>query len=311
MQNSGTDKSLIRRWLELIRFSHTVFALPFAALACVWALVVPRVSAALTGAEVAIRLVGVLLCMVTARSAAMAFNRLVDARFDGDNPRTAKRHLPAGELTHAQAWIFFAIMAMGFLGSCTLFLPNWLPLAFSGPVLLWICGYSLAKRFTAAVHLWLGVALALSPVCAWMAIRGEEVIAVPADILPALGLGLAIAFWVAGFDIIYACQDADFDQQAGLYSVPGRWGVARALRIALGMHLVMLVVLVSLALMCSALSLGWIYGLTVVGVGCLVVRQHVIISPSNLSRVNEAFFVINAVISFCLSAFAAIDAVWR
>ncbi len=164
---------LVRRFLGLIRFSHTVFALPFAALACVFAVTVPN-AIALTQSQWAARLLGVLVCMVAARSAAMAFNRLVDAKVDAANPRTAKRHIPAGELSANQVWIFFAATSALFIAGCLLFLPNWLPVALSIPVLAWICGYSFAKRFTSAAHLWLGVALALSPICTWVALRAKR-----------------------------------------------------------------------------------------------------------------------------------------
>lgn len=303
---SGFD--VVRRFLELIRFSHTVFALPFAALATVWSLSVPRQFGELSAAAVTLRCVGVLLCMVTARSAAMAFNRLVDAEIDALNPRTAQRHLPAGLLSRRQVWLFFWGTAATFGATCCLFLPNWLPLAGALPVLAWICGYSLAKRFTSAAHLWLGAALALSPICAWLALRGEEVLANPADLLPPIGLGLAIALWVAGFDIIYASQDADFDRQANLHSIPSRFGVAGGLRIAAAMHTAMFVVLCSLPLLFPQLSLGWGTGLALVLIGLLILQQHLLVRPNDLSRVNVAFFNINAIISFFYSLAASIDA---
>ncbi len=310
-------KSLLRKYLEFIRFSHTVFALPFAALACVWALVVPQVNAIhLSSTQIGWRLIGVLLCMVSARSAAMAFNRIVDARFDADNPRTAGRHLPAGQLTVGQAWGFLGSMTAIFIAACGLFLPNWLPLAGAIPVLLWIAGYSLAKRFTSLVHIWLGVALALAPICAWIAMRGEQVIALTSDLWPAVGLAIAIAGWVAGFDIIYACQDADFDRGHGLHSLPARLGIGIALRLAAGLHAAMLVVLCALPWLFPQLSLGRLYFAAWIVIVVLVVRQHVILRPKgstqlNMGRVNEAFFQINAVIGFLLSAFAAVDSVLR
>ena len=297
--------SLTRRFLELIRFSHTVFALPFAALACVLALVVPR-TFELSPSLWTSRLVGVLLCMVTARSAAMAFNRLVDARIDAMNPRTAKRHIPAGDLSSRQVWVFFAAMWLLFVVACLLFLPNWLPLICSVPVLAWICGYSYAKRFTSAAHLWLGVALALSPVCAWVALRGEMIVSNPIDLLPAICLGLAIAFWVSGFDIIYACQDAEFDRSQKLHSVPARFGVAGALRIAAGLHTVMLLVLCCLPSF-SELRLGWLYWAALAGVAALVITQHALVSARDLGRVNVAFFQVNAVISFGFCLITGID----
>ncbi|QDV22159.1 4-hydroxybenzoate octaprenyltransferase [Aureliella helgolandensis] len=300
--------SLCGRFLGLIRFSHTVFALPFAALACVLALSVPNPLPSLPGAQIASRLLGVLACMVFARSAAMAFNRLVDAKIDAANPRTASRHLPAGLLSARQAWSFFALMCLGFFASCGLFLPNWLPLALSVPVLLWICGYSLAKRFTSAAHAWLGIALAMSPICAWIALRGEACLANPADVMPAVWLALAIAFWVAGFDIIYACQDADFDRSAGLRSIPASLGVVGALRLSAAFHLAMLVVLGALPQLAPQLALGWLYYSALLVVTVLIIRQHAIVSPNDLGRINIAFFNINAMISFCLSLAMGIDA---
>lgn len=367
------DKSLVRRMLEMIRFSHTVFAIPFALLACVWACVTPvpvasylvhfpvvapraqettasialmaglaadrlRLAIAhdLTGEQILLRILGVLLCMISARSAAMAFNRLVDVKFDAGNPRTAGRHLVSGELSRRQVWAFFVAMVLMFFLSCLLFLPNWLPLAGALPVLFWICGYSLAKRFTSAAHLWLGVALALSPICAWVAMRGEVLLLDVHDIWPAVGLAFAIVCWVAGFDIIYACQDAAFDKRAGLYSLPARLGVAGALRVAAALHLLMLLVLAALPDLFPQLSLGAIYWSGLAVVALLVIRQHAIIRPRaaaslagtggraspsgeeghgsqrlDLGRINEAFFQINAVLSFCLSIVAAIDALWR
>lgn len=297
----------LRKFLELIRFSHTVFALPFAGLACVLALVSPgRVP--LTAAGLILRLFGVLLCMVFARSAAMAFNRLVDARIDAENPRTANRHIPAGQLTTRHVWIFFMLTSVGFFLSCLLFLPNWLPVAFALPVLVWVCGYSLAKRFTASAHLWLGVALALSPVCAWIALRGETVLNSLGDPMPAVALAVAIACWVAGFDIIYACQDADFDRKAGLHSIPAWLGVAGALMVAAVFHLLMLVILFLLPFWFPDLSLGWLYFAATALVAILIVRQHWIVRPDDLGRVGVAFFNINAIISLGFCSMAAIDA---
>ncbi len=299
--------SKVRDYLELIRFSHTVFALPFALLGVVLACVVPS-SIDLSVGMLAWRTLAVVLCMVTARSAAMAFNRLVDAAIDARNPRTAGRHLPSGRLTSAGVWLFFGVMVLGFWASCALFLPNWVPLAGALPVLLWICGYSFAKRFTSAAHLWLGIALALSPVCAWLAVRGEQVILHPADIGPAVGLALAVAAWVMGFDIIYACQDAQFDAGNGLHSVPARYGVAGALRVAAAAHCFMLVVLAAWPWAFPQLGLGTLYYLALGIVALLVIVQHRLVKPNDLARVNLAFFNVNAVISFGLCAATAIDA---
>lgn len=303
-------KGIVRRFLELVRFSHTIFALPFAVLAVVLSMASGGFPD-LSRTAIALRCVGVLVCMVSARSAAMAFNRLVDAKIDAANPRTAARHIPSGELSRLQVLTFFVANCVVFIAGCTAFLPNMLPLAFSVPVLAWICGYSLAKRFTSAAHMWLGVALAMSPVCAWVAMRGEVVTMNPGDVLPAVGLAAAIAFWVAGFDIIYACQDAEFDRGAKLHSVPSRFGVAGGLRIAAALHFLMLIILAALPFTFPQLSLGWIYSVALVIVVALVVRQHWIVRPDDMRRVGQAFFTINAVISFGLCAAAALDCLLR
>ena len=300
--------SRVRDFLEMIRFSHTVFALPFALLGALLACIVPATHGDFRPRALIVRFAAVVLCMVAARSAAMAFNRLVDAKIDALNPRTAGRHLPSGRLSTSAVWIFFGASVAAFILSCALFWPNWLPLAGALPVLLWICGYSFAKRFTAAAHLWLGVALALSPVCAWIAIRGEQLTLEPTDIGPALALAAAIACWVAGFDIIYACQDADFDRSQGLHSLPARFGIAGALRIAAVAHALMLIVLISLPWLFPQLQLGAIYISSLIGVAALVGLQHRLVSPHDLGKVNLAFFQVNAVISFGLSAAMAIDA---
>ena len=252
-------------------------------------------------------LVGILLCMVFARSAAMAFNRLADRVIDAQNPRTAMRHLPAGTLTAGQVAIFAVIASAGFVLSTLLFLPNRLPLYCSVPVLFFLLGYSYAKRFTALSHFWLGAALALSPVAAWVAIRGETVMASPADLLPALVLAAAVLAWVAGFDMIYATQDFDFDRQTGLHSVPVRWGVAGALRLAAACHLATIGFLAALPLVFPAF--GWIWWAGVAAVAGLLIYEHALVRPNDLGRVNTAFFNVNAVISLGLLAVGTLDLV--
>jgi 4-hydroxybenzoate polyprenyltransferase len=271
----------VRTILEMIRFSHTVFALPFALL-----------SALLAWQEAPFRstdLLGILLCMVFARSAAMAFNRLADRRLDAANPRTAKRHLPAGLLTPAAVGAFTLACAAGFIASTLLFANPW-PLYLSAPVLLFICAYSLTKRFTALSHFWLGASLLLAPVAAWIAVVGPVHLAAP------LVLGLAVLFWVAGFDILYACQDVDFDRHARLHSVPARLGVRAGLRVAAACHAVMVGLLVALA-WAAAPHLGWVYLAGVTAVAALLVYEHWLVRPDDLSRVNQAFFHVNGVIS--------------
>lgn len=274
-----------RQLLELIRFSHTVFALPFALLA-----------AALAWKDEPFRaadLAGILLCMVFARSAAMAFNRLADRHIDARNPRTATRHLPAGLLGVGTVWAFTIACAAGFVASTLLFLwrepSNPWPLYLSGPVLLFVCGYSLAKRFTSLAHLWLGAALMLAPVAAWIAVKGLDDLTVP------LILGAAVMGWVTGFDILYACQDAAFDTAEGLHSIPARLGVARSLRVAAACHAVMFALLVALGF--ASPHLGAVYFAGLAAVGVLLVYQHALVRPDDLSRVNRAFFHVNGVIS--------------
>lgn len=310
MSTRTAANSRIADWLGLIRFSHTIFALPFAALATVMAIATPLPSGESPPLRIQ-HLVGILLCMVFARSAAMAFNRLVDSKIDAANPRTANRHLPSGVLGRGQVWAFTIACSIGFIASTLLFLPNYLPLVLSIPVLLFLGGYSLAKRFTSAAHLWLGVALSLSPLCAWIAIRGEESLFTASDCLAPLMLAAAVAAWVTGFDIIYACQDAAYDAAAGLHSVPARFGIAGALRIAKGAHLVMLVLLGMMPVVAPPVDLGWLFEVGVVLVAGFVVRQHTLVRPDDLERVNQAFFHANAAISLVLLVFGSVDTLWR
>src|SRR5262245_34924724 len=220
----------IRRLLELVRFSHTLFALPFALLSAALAWYRERQFRV-------VDLVGIVLCMVFAHSAAMAFNRLADRRLDASNPRTASRHLPAKTLSVSTVVAFTLVCAAGLVASSLLFLvrdePNYWPLYLSGPVLAFICLYSLTKRFTVFAHFWLGASLMLAPLSAWIAVRGLHDLTTPAL------LGGTVFFWVAGFDILYACQDADFDRRARLSSLPARLGVPASLRVALACHVVM------------------------------------------------------------------------
>ena len=219
----------VRSYLEMIRFSHTVFALPFALMAAVmaWRMNVPSGANSAAAAFRWRELLGILLCMVFARSAAMAFNRLADRDIDAGNPRTDRRHLVTGELTVGGVVLFTLTMAAGFVASTALFLPNPWPWRLAVPVLLIIGLYSLTKRFTWASHFWLGFSLLLAPLCAWIAIRGELLPPFWSDLTPPLLTGLAVMLWVAGFDIIYACQDIAADREQGLFSVPSRFGVPR------------------------------------------------------------------------------------
>jgi 4-hydroxybenzoate polyprenyltransferase len=299
----------IRSLLEMIRFSHTLFALPFALLGAVmaWSINTDVASAKFRWQQ----LVGILICMAGARSAAMAFNRLADRKIDAANPRTAGRHIPSGQLSVGAVVLFTAVSATVFVAGTLLFLPNWLPLALSIPVLMILLAYSYTKRFTSLAHFWLGLSLMLAPVSAWIAIRGEIVLTNPIDVLPAVILGLVVMFWVAGFDIIYACQDFEFDRQSKLKSIPAKFGVAVALRIAAASHFVMIVMLCLLpwALMQvpGAPGFGLVYGIAVVAVAVLLAYEHWIVRPDDLTRVNVAFFNVNIVVSIGLFIVGLID----
>lgn len=278
--------------LGMIKFSHTLFALPFALLSAAMAAKGPD------GWQGRPRdWLGILLCMVFARSTAMAFNRLVDRRIDARNPRTASRHLPAGQLSVRSVVAFCLCCGGGFVASTLLFLPNPWPLRLALPVLGWLCGYSYAKRFTSLAHVWLGSALMLAPMAAWIALRGD--LRWP----PAL-LGLAVLFWVTGFDVIYACQDFAFDRQEGLRSIPGRLGVAKALQLAAASHVVMIACLIALGLVGP---FGPIYFGGLALIAALLIYEHWLVRPDDLGRVNLAFFQVNILISLGLLAVGLVD----
>lgn len=282
---------MVRQFLELIRFSHTVFALPFALLSAwlAWQTTPFRLQ----------DLVGILLCMVLARSAAMAFNRLVDRDIDADNPRTARRHLPAGLLSARSVAIFTLACSLMFVAATLLFLPNRWPLVLSVPVLLFLLGYSYAKRFTSWCHYWLSAALMLSPIAAWIAITGTLAWT------PVLIAG-AVFFWVGGFDIIYACQDVEFDRGHALHSLPARWGVRSALALARVSHLGTAVCLFAVW---HVAELGPVFLGGVLLVTLLLAYEHWLVRSEqlDLDRVNLAFFQVNAVISLGLLVVAVLD----
>jgi 4-hydroxybenzoate polyprenyltransferase len=277
----------IRHLLEMIRFSHTLFALPFALLAAVMAWAANWHE----GLRPPFRwqdLLGILVCMATARSAAMSFNRLADRRLDALNPRTESRHLPRGVLSTTTVFLFTTACSLGFVTGTLLFLPgNPWPLAASVPVLVFLFAYSYTKRFTVLSHFWLGAALGLSPLAAWVAIRAELA-------WPPVVLGGAVLLWVAGFDILYACQDVDFDRRMRLASVPARLGVAGALRAAAACHAGMVAMLAVLAVI---YPFGWLYRAGVAAIAGLLIYEHALVRPNDLSRVNQAFFHVNAVVS--------------
>src|SRR5262245_23485535 len=281
----------VRRLLEMIRFSHTLFALPFALIGAVLAW--HSKPEGFSWLELGL----ILVCMVLARSTAMAFNRLADRHFDAANPRTAMRHLPSGQLSTGAVWLFTGVCALGFMVAAGLFFfaepPNPWPLYLAAPVLIFLCGYSYAKRFTALAHFWLGAALLLAPLASWIAIRGLTELTQP------VVLGMAVLFWVAGFDIIYSCQDVEFDRRARLASIPAWLGVRGALWVALACHALMICCLIALYWLAEP-TLGTIYLCGVAGAALLLIVEHSLVSADNLLRVNQAFFQVNAVISLGL-----------
>ncbi|MFL2870585.1 MAG: UbiA-like polyprenyltransferase [Pirellulaceae bacterium] len=306
----------LRQILEMIRFSHTLFALPFALMSAVMCWLVPAATESdLSSTEsVAFRLshlTGIILCMVFARSAAMAFNRIADRRIDAENPRTSKRHIPAGELSVKSVTSFTVFNCVAFIASTLLFLPNKLPIILSVPVLLFLLMYSYTKRFTSLAHVYLGVSLMLAPISTWIALRGHVLMYHPADILPAVLVGIIVMTWVAGFDIIYACQDFDFDKEAKLRSIPSRFGIKGALRIAAFSHVLMVGALIALPFshhwMGPDLQLGPIYHTAAVAVALLLFYEHWLVKPDDLTRVNIAFFQINIVISVGLFLIVTVD----
>jgi 4-hydroxybenzoate polyprenyltransferase len=272
--------------LEMIKFEHTVFALPFALLS---ALLAAR------GLPEWRTLSWILVAMVGARSAAMAFNRIADLHYDALNPRTANRALPRGILSVGQVALFTAVSAAVFVLAAWQLNP--LCFALSPVALLWILGYSYTKRFTALSHLWLGLSLGIAPVGAWLAVQGRF------DIVPIL-LSLAVMLWTAGFDIIYSLQDVEFDRRVGLRSLPQTIGEARALWLSRLMHVGMVVLLVAVG---QIARLHWGYYAGVAVAAALITYEQSLVKPNDLSRVNLAFFTLNGWVSVLLLAFTVVD----
>lgn len=284
----------VRLTLDMIKFEHSVFALPFA---LTGALLAWREDGyALAG--LAAKLVWIVLAMVGARSAAMAFNRLLDAEMDARNPRTRTRHIPAGQLTRKFTWGFTAISAAAFFAAAAALNPLCLKLA---PLALGVIFfYSFTKRFTSRSHVVLGFSLGIAPAAAWIAIRGS----LDARIL---WLTAAVTLWTAGFDIIYSCQDYDFDRQSGLFSIPRRFGIAGALRLSRLFHAAMLLCLAALVVDFRLGAASWL-GAAIVA--ALLLYEHGLVKPHDLSRVNAAFFTVNGWVSMLFFVFWAADIVF-
>jgi len=276
--------------LEMIKWEHSIFALPFA---------LTGAMLAANGVPRPMQIIWIIVCMVSARSAAMAFNRWADASLDAENPRTRMRSIPAGLLSRGFVGGFTLAMAAVFvLASAQL---NQLTLLMSPLVLAVIFSYSYTKRFTRWSHLVLGLALGIAPAGAWIAVRGSLDPRI-------LILTLAVMFWVAGFDLLYACQDAAHDRAHDLFSVPATWGIAAAFWIARLLHVAMLVLLLWLV---RAFALGP-FALAGVGVvAVLLLYEHLIVSPGDMRRLNAAFFTMNGVISIVFFGFVAIDLLRR
>jgi 4-hydroxybenzoate polyprenyltransferase len=276
--------------LSMIKFSHTVFALPFALLAAVLA----------AGGVPPPRVLGLIfLAMVGARSAAMSFNRIVDRDVDALNPRTRAREIPSGVLSVRYVAVFCAASASLFVLAAALL--NGLCLALSPVALAVVLGYSLTKRFTALSHVVLGLALAIAPVGAWIAVTGRLAL------LPVM-LGLSVRFWVAGFDVIYSLQDEAFDRGAGLRSIPARLGGRRSLLVSAVFHAASLALLYGVFVLAGG---GLLFGLGVALAGGFLVRQHAIVSTGDLTRVDAAFFTANGWLSVAVFVCGAADVLLR
>jgi 4-hydroxybenzoate polyprenyltransferase len=278
----------IKITLEMIKFEHTVFALPFA---LIGALLAGR------GLPTFAQLGWILAAMVGARSAAMGFNRIVDLRFDRLNPRTQGRALPAGALSVGFAIAFVSVSSALFIFSAWRLNPLCFYLSF--PALAILFFYSFTKRFTAFSHLFLGAAIGMAPTAAWLAIRGEFAWT------PVL-LSAAVMFWVAGFDVIYALQDVEFDRKTRLFSLPARWGVSRALMVSSVFHMLTVALLVMAA---AATDLGAIAYAGIAVVAGVLFWEHQIVKPDDLSRINVAFFNLNGYVGILLLITFATD-IW-
>ncbi|HTA19869.1 MAG TPA: UbiA-like polyprenyltransferase [Polyangia bacterium] len=272
---------------RMIKFEHTIFALPFALSAA-------AIAARGHGLTI-LRLVGIVVAMAAARTAAMGFNRIADRHIDAKNPRTARRELPAGAVTLRAAWTLTLASAAVFVGAAALLGP--LCLALSPVALALLFGYSFTKRFTFLCHLFLGLAIAAGPAGAWIAVRGTF------TLVPGL-LMIAVACWIAGFDVLYALADRDFDRGAGLHSIPARFGVAGALAISGALHAVTLAALFALPHV-AGLGLPFLAGVVVVA--ALLVYEHAIVRPSDLSRLDAAFFTLNGYVSVVFFVATLVD----
>ncbi len=280
--------------LEMIKFGHSVFALPFAVLAAFLA------AGGWMGWGKFALIVG---CMVLARNVAMTYNRLADADIDKLNPRTASRAIPMGLVSRTWAWGFIAVNAAGFIGVCGLFwivYHNGWPVVFSIPVLGYLCLYSHLKRYTWFCHFWLGGAHTIAVLAGFMAVRPDSCG------IGGISLALAVGCWTAGFDIIYSTLDVGFDRQFGLYSLPAKVGLEKGLMISRILHGLSIIGFAGAGIL---LGLGWIFGTGVLVTAFLLVAEHWLVKPGDLRYVNVAFFTMNGVVSVILAVLGMIDLV--
>jgi len=285
----------LRLTLDMIKFEHSVFALPFALTGALLAFRESRFNAA----GFAYKLLWIAIAMVGARSAAMAFNRILDADIDARNPRTRLRHIPAGILSVRFAWGFVIASALVFVFAAGELNPLCFRLAPAALAIVFF--YSFTKRFTSFSHLVLGFALGVAPAAAWIAIRGTLDPRI-------LWLTAAVTFWTAGFDVIYACQDYEFDSVEGLFSLPRRLGIAGALRVARLLHMLMIACLLALV---YSLGLGALSLAGVAAVTGLLIYEHSLVKATDLSRVDAAFFTMNGYVSMLFFVFWAADVLWK
>ncbi len=327
-ETQKTDKpSLLRHWAEFVKFSHTIFALPFALAATVLATrashyhlyhhlpkTEQKLHESLEMGWPGWKLFGlIVLAMITARTCAMAFNRIVDRKFDALNPRTKKRHLPTGKISLTSAWVLCILSGVLFVGS-TYAIDlvrdtqdnRFICLILSPVALLFILGYSLTKRFTDFTHVFLGIALGLAPLGAWLAINGDLSFSGPLKynaVIPIL-LSISVILWLIGFDIIYAIQDFEFDRDHKLHSLVVRWGPNNALTLSLLVHFIMIAMLILFGLLASFRVAYWV-GMVII-VAC-VMLEHWIARKRSLDWVQKAFFNLNGIISMVFLAMVVME----
>ena len=290
--------STIHKWASFVKFSHTVFALPFALAAMA---VAARDHGGWPGWKT---FALILIAMICGRTCAMSFNRIADRKFDALNPRTASRHLPAGKISLSSAWTLWVLSALGLMTAS--FFLNRLCFYLSPLAIVVVCSYSLTKRFTNYTHVWLGTALALAPIGAWLAVKGAEIS--PLEMVQMLTLAVIVVLWLVGFDIIYSLQDYEFDKAHGLHSLVVAWGPRNALQAAFLAHMLMCGLLFAFGLLCG-FRLAYVVGWLLI-VGCLAL-EHWIARRRSLNWINVAFFRLNALVSLTFLAVVLTEVIFH